>query len=90
MGTVVTSGKLAGVMVSALAWNTKEVVLIPALGTILPIFTTPTTILYTLTNLSSCQNRSVYVWLKPMADIQPLYGRSEESIHIHTAMALCR
>ena len=42
MGRVVTSGSLAGVIVSPLAWNVRYVGLIPARGTIFPIFITPT------------------------------------------------
>ena len=40
---VVTSGSLACVMVSTLAWNASEVGSTSALGTMFPIFTTATT-----------------------------------------------
>ena len=45
VGSMVTSGSLGAVMVSTLAWNARDVGLIPALGTMFPIFITPTTIL---------------------------------------------
>ena len=41
-GMVVTSGSLGGVMVSMLAWNVRDAISILALGTIFPIFITPT------------------------------------------------
>ena len=44
VGTVVTSGSLGGVMVNIPAWNARDVGSIPSLGTIFPIFITPTTI----------------------------------------------
>ena len=42
VGIVVTSGSLHGVMVSTLAQNAKDVGSILALGTIIPIFVSPT------------------------------------------------
>ena len=39
---VVTSGNIGGVVVSTLVWNARSVGVIPALGTIIPIFITPT------------------------------------------------
>ena len=45
MGRVVTSGSLCGVMVSTLDQNDRDVGSIPTLGTIFPIFITPTTLL---------------------------------------------
>ena len=44
VGTVVTSGSLGGIMVSTLAQNASDVGSIPLLGTIFPIFITPTTL----------------------------------------------
>ena len=44
MGMVVISGCLGDPLVSTLAWNVRDVGLIPALGTIFPIFVTPTTL----------------------------------------------
>ena len=41
VGKVVRSGSLGGVMISALAWNAREVGSIPALSTIFPIFIIP-------------------------------------------------
>ena len=43
MGSMMISGNLGGVMVSTLARNARHVDSIPALGTIFPIFITPTT-----------------------------------------------
>ena len=43
VGIVVTSGSRCGGFGSTLAWNARDVALIPALGTIIPIFITPTT-----------------------------------------------
>ena len=39
---MLASGSLGGVMVNTLAWNTRVVGSISALGTIFPIFITPT------------------------------------------------
>ena len=44
MDRLLTLGILGGVIVSTLAWNAKDVGLIPTLGTIFPIFIIPTTI----------------------------------------------
>ena len=41
---MVTSGSLGDVMVSTLALNARDVCSIPTLGTIFPIFVTPTTL----------------------------------------------
>ena len=41
---MVTSGSLGTVLVSTLAWNARDVGLIPALGAIFPIFITLTTL----------------------------------------------
>ena len=46
MGSMITSGILGGIMVSTLTWNANEVGSVSALGTILPIFITPTTIIW--------------------------------------------
>ena len=43
VGTMVTLGSIDGVMVSTLAWNARDAGSIPALGTIYPVFITPTT-----------------------------------------------
>ena len=44
-GRMVTSGTLGGVLVSTMTQNARDVGSIPALGTMLPIFITPTTIM---------------------------------------------
>ena len=59
-GTVVTSGSLCSVMVSTLARNSRGVDSIPAVGAILPIFITPTTMLLILVALT-CLTHSLSV-----------------------------
>ena len=44
IGSVITSDSLGGEMVSTLAWNARDVGLIPILGSIFPIFIIPTTL----------------------------------------------
>ena len=41
---MVISGSLGGVLLSTLAWNARDVGSIPGLGTVFPIFITPTTL----------------------------------------------
>ena len=76
MSSIVTTGSLVGVMVSTLAQNARGVGLIPALGTIVPIFITPVMlvamamILYKLCDvwLLNLPCACVYVWSLPVCN----------------------
>ena len=61
LNRVATSGTIGGVMVSILAQNTTDVGLIPALGTIFPIFITPLSM--KLVVMISILNKLQTVWL---------------------------
>ena len=50
VGRMVTSGSIGDVMVSTLAWNTRNVGSSSALGTIFLIFITPTTLVSVTSN----------------------------------------
>ena len=60
VGIVVTSGKSTLCNGSTLAWNARDVGLSPVLGTIFPIFITPTTVV-PMTMILSVQARRCLV-----------------------------